>query len=117
MNARDRVRLLDMLDEARKLTAALQGKTRAALDDYLTANGVRHAIALIGEAASQISDETQQQYPDLEWKDMIGMRNFVIHHYHRVSLDVVWDTATRNIPALITQLEAILQANPDTPSA
>jgi uncharacterized protein with HEPN domain len=36
------------------------------------------------------------------------MRNFVIHHYHRVSLDVVWDTDTHSIPILIEQLESIL---------
>lgn len=115
MNESDRIRLLDMLEEARRLQAALQGKSRADLDDYLIANGVRHAIALIGEAASQISEATRQQYPDLEWKEMIGMRNFVIHHYHRVSLDVVWDTAAKDIPALITQLDAILADKPDAP--
>jgi uncharacterized protein with HEPN domain len=108
MNERDRVRLLDMLEEARKLQAALQSKTRADLDDYLTANGVRHAIALIGEAASQVSDETQQQYTKVAWKDIIGMRNFVIHHYHRVSLDVVWDTATHSVTELIILLDEIL---------
>jgi len=112
MNERDRVRILDMLEEARQLQAALQDRTRADLDDYLIANGVRHAIALIGEAASQVSDETRTRYTDIEWKDILGMRNFVIHHYHRVSLDVVWDTATQSVNKLITQLDFIL-ANPD----
>jgi uncharacterized protein with HEPN domain len=93
MNERDRIRLLDMLDAGRNLMAALQGKTRADLEDFLTANGVIHVIALIGEAASQISTETCAAYPHLNWKNMIGMRNVVIHHYHRVSLDVIWDTA------------------------
>ncbi len=111
MNERDRVRLLDMLDESRKLQTALEGKTRADLGDYLTANGVRHAIALIGEAASQVSDETRQQYTNIEWKDIIGMRNFVIHHYHRVSLDVVWDTATQSVSKLIVELDIILAAS------
>jgi uncharacterized protein with HEPN domain len=60
MNALDRTRLLDMLDEARSLQLALAGKTRPDLDDYLVANGVRHAIALIGEAASQVTAETRQ---------------------------------------------------------
>jgi uncharacterized protein with HEPN domain len=74
----------------------------------LFANGVRHAIVLIGEAASQISSETRETYPDLPWKDMIGMRNFVVHQDHRVSDAVVWQTATQNIPLLSAQLETLL---------
>lgn len=100
-----------MYEEAKKLQSALQGRSRADLDDYLIANGVRHAIALIGEAASQVSDETRQQHAHIEWKNIIGMRNFVIHHYHRVSLDVVWDTATRSVNTLVTQLASIVEAD------
>jgi uncharacterized protein with HEPN domain len=108
MNEFDRIRLLDMLDSGRNLVKALESKSRTDLEDFLTGNAVIHVIALIGEAASQIGKDTREAYPELDWKNMIGMRNFVIHHYHRVTLDVVWDTATHDIPKLIAQLEVIL---------
>lgn len=74
MNELDRTRLLDMLDEARSLRLALMGKTRSDLDDYLTANGVRHAIALIGEAASQVTtliDQLESIFPDNDSLDSL----------------------------------------------
>jgi uncharacterized protein with HEPN domain len=108
MNDSDRQRLIDMLDEARALQSALDGKSRPDMDEYIFSNGISHAITLIGEAAANVSAETQKMYPQIEWSNMIGMRNFLVHHYWRVKLDIVWDTATRNIPDLIEQLEAIL---------
>jgi uncharacterized protein with HEPN domain len=39
---------------------------------------------------------------------MIGMRNRVVHDYHGVNYDIVWEVATRNIPELIPELEKIL---------
>lgn len=113
MNRDDRERLVDMLDEARAPHAALAGKTRPDMDDYIFSNGVSHAITLIGEAAANISAETQKVYSQIEWSNIIGMRNFLVHHYWRVNLDIVWDTAIRNIPILIAQLESILADSSD----
>ncbi len=108
MNERDRSRLQDMLLESQKLQQAISGKTRSDLEDYLTANGISHAIALIGEAASQISEVTRDQYPHIKWSQIIGMRNFLIHQYRRVDTDVIWQTATINVAELVNQLEKIL---------
>jgi uncharacterized protein with HEPN domain len=41
------------------------------------------------------------------------MRNLLIHIYFKVDNNVLWDTATVSVPALIAQLEAILP--PDSP--
>jgi uncharacterized protein with HEPN domain len=40
------------------------------------------------------------------------MRNIIVHDYDDVDLDVVLDTAHRNIPPLIERLEARLAAQP-----
>lgn len=66
------------------------------------------AIELIGEAAARITDETKNQYPQIAWKNIIGMRNRIIHDYNNVNLDIVWQVASRNLPELAVQLAAIL---------
>ncbi len=109
MNERDKGHFRDIWNEGQQLQIALSDKTKVSLDDYLTANGVCHAIVLIGEAASQISAETRNQFPEIQWKLIIGMRNFVIHQYRRVDMDIIWHTATVSVPHLLTQIESLLK--------
>ena len=42
-----------------------------------------------------------------QWNSMIGLRNRIVHDYMNIDADIVWEVATRNIPALIVQLETL----------
>jgi uncharacterized protein with HEPN domain len=66
----------------------------------------REAIAF---AAGRLSPETQAMAPDLPWPKMVGMRNRLIHDYFRVDLDVVWDTVTLDLPALLPDIGRLLR--------
>jgi uncharacterized protein with HEPN domain len=75
MNERDIVRLRHMLDETRKAQEFVQTRTRDDLDsDELLAYAVRYALQIVGEAASQVTAETRTQHPEIQWKNIIGMR-------------------------------------------
>ena len=49
--------------------------------------------------------ETRQQYPAIPWRDIIGMRNLLVHEYFRIDHDIVWQTVTVELPALVHALE------------
>jgi uncharacterized protein with HEPN domain len=49
------------------------------LGDELLQNAVIRMLTIIGEAANKISKETQQQISTVEWEDIIGMRNRLVH--------------------------------------
>ncbi len=55
---------------------------------------------IIGEATKQVSKEFRTKNPDIPWADMAGMRDKLIHNYIDVDLDIVWDTATTDVPFL-----------------
>ena len=55
-----------------------------------------------------ITEETKSSYPDIQWRQIAGMRNRLIHEYFTVRLPIVWDVIANDIPALIAQLDAIL---------
>jgi uncharacterized protein with HEPN domain len=111
MNERDEVRLRDMLDAASKAEKFIVGKSRESLDiDDLLAFGLVRAIEIIGEAASRVTPETRQTSPQIPWKDIVGMRNKVIHNYNDVDYNLVWDTVTLDLPPLIVELEKILSS-------
>jgi uncharacterized protein with HEPN domain len=109
MNEYDETRLRDMLDESRVVKQFITGHTRSDLDtDTMLAYAVIRAIEVIGEAAARVTEETRSEYSQIEWKNIIGMRNRIVHNYNNVNRDIVWQVATHNLPELEQQLAAIL---------
>ncbi len=103
------VRLNHMLDAAREVIVFTSGRSRADLDsDQMLLRALSMSTGIIGEAASHLSDEVKEKYPEIPWRQIIGMRNFLFHEYFRVDPDILWDTATKAVPPLIPQLEQIL---------
>ena len=72
---------------------------------------VVHLIQEIGEAAAGVSAELRQQHPEIPWRQIVGMRNLIVHRYWEIDLLRVWDTVQDHIPALIAALEPIVVRN------
>lgn len=109
MNEQDEVRLRHMLDAAREVQTFVADRTRDDLDDnQMLVRALSMSIGIIGEAASQVSQEFRAANTDIPWPQIIGMRNRIIHAYFEVNLDILWETAADSIPALIVQLDGIL---------
>ena len=70
-----------------------------ALNDMMIDAVVRE-LAIIGEATNNISDGFRRNHPDIPFRDIIDMRNILIHDYAGVNTKVVWDTCKRNLPEL-----------------
>jgi uncharacterized protein with HEPN domain len=78
-----------------------------AADEVLQHAMVR-LLTVVGEAANKVSQEFQAAHPQIPWREIIGMRNQLIHEYFRIDLDEVWSTVEFDIPALITKLEPLV---------
>ena len=63
---------------------------------------------MIGEAAANVTQASQDSYPQIPWPEIIAMRNRLIHAYFDIDLDRVWDTVQDDLPPLVAQLESIL---------
>ena len=79
------------------------------LTAFLTQDGVIRQIEIIGEASKRISQQTKEKYPALPWKDMVGMRDRLIHGYFGVDLLAVWNTVEKDIPFLKKEIHRILK--------
>ena len=78
--------------------------------DIQCQDAVIRRLEIIGEAARRISDETRADYPNIPWREIIGMRNIVIHEYDDIDLDTVFKTAKKDLPSLIVSIEQIMNA-------
>jgi len=107
---KDRVRILDMLDHAGEVLGFAEGKSRSDLDElrWLNLSLVR-LLEIIGEAASRVSDRTRDAYPAVQWRQIIALRNRLIHGYNQVDLDILWDIVSEDIPRLASDLESIVR--------
>lgn len=81
-------------------------------DDFLADKekqyAVLRALEIIGEAAGRIPVEWRTLYTDLPWREMVGMRNIIIHHYFGVDEAVVWRTIQEELPPLIEAMSRML---------
>ncbi len=79
--------------------------------EELLQDGVVRNLEIIGEAVKNIPDSTRQSRPQIPWQEIMRMRDRIAHHYFRIDLEIVWETATRNLSvlkeAVVTLIEDI----------
>lgn len=76
----------------------------------LVYDAVLRNIEVIGEAAKHIPQDIQQQYPQIDWRRIAGMRDIVAHHYFSIHDEIVWDVVSNKISPLQEQIQQIIQA-------
>ncbi|MFH1672325.1 MAG: DUF86 domain-containing protein [Pseudomonadota bacterium] len=110
MQKDDVVRLRHMLDAAKEAVSFVQNKTRSSLDtDRQLVLSLVKSIEIVGEAAAHVSEKCVRDFPQIPWRNIIGMRNRLIHGYFDIDLAVVWKTVIEDLPPLIAELEEIVE--------
>lgn len=101
----DSLWLEDMAAHAREAVAMAKGRTRADLDkDRKLELALTRLLEVVGEAAAQVSAPTRSRH-DLPWTAIVGMRNILVHAYHRVDKDELWRLVTVRLPVLLRTLD------------
>ena len=100
------VSLGQMLDHAREARAMIRGRTRADLDsDRMLNLALVRLLEILGEAASRVQPEDRANYPQIPWREVVGLRNRLIHGYDRVDFDILWEIVTEDLDPVIAELE------------
>lgn len=104
-----KMRVEDILGSIEKIKDYTRGMTCEQFsEDAKTVDAVIRNLEIIGEAAGNIPLEIQQQYPDLAWLEMRGIRNIMAHEYFGVSLPIIWHAIERDLPPLKEGLSKLL---------
>jgi uncharacterized protein with HEPN domain len=64
---------------------------------------------VIGEAVGRLPQAFREAHPQVEWRDIVGFRNIAVHAYFSVQWEIVWATATDEVPVLRRQVMEIIQ--------
>ena len=57
-------------------------------------------IEIMVEAANMLTNEFVSAHPETPWKQVRGMRNYIVHEYFQIDDVVVWDVVSNNLPTL-----------------
>jgi uncharacterized protein with HEPN domain len=77
------------------------------VEDPKTVDAVLRNFEVIGEAAKNVPDDIRQEYDDVPWSEMAGMRDKLIHGYATVELQIIWTTIQEEVPALGAQITSV----------
>lgn len=92
--------MVDILEKIAKIKNKIEGKT---LEQFIENEDLQEIIEynllIIGEAISKIPIEVLLKYNDEKfyWRQIKDMRNFLIHQYWGVSLEMVYQVAVKDI--------------------
>ena len=105
MRRDDTVYLVHMLEMSRKAASKSAAVSHAEfLKDENLQFTLVHLVQVIGEAAGHVSAETRARLRTVPWQQIVGMRHHVVHGYLAVDLEVVWQVARHDLPALVATL-------------
>ena len=111
MNERDEKLLLKIKNEAEYLLGVLE---EGELDTFLKNRGMQYIVSMalikIGEYVKSLSKDFKQAYCDIEWREIVGLRDIAVHNYDGLNMDWIWVNVTKDVPELLEQVKRILLA-------
>ncbi len=93
--------IADIIDNAERIEAYLAGMDRRNLErDGRTGDAVERCLERICEVAHRLGKRAEELVPAQPWGDIRGMGNRLRHAYHRITLDVIWNTVQDHLPGV-----------------
>ena len=81
--------------------------------DETLKRAVVRALEIVGEASKKIDSAFKLRHSQIEWVNMVGLRNRLIHDYEGTDYDIVWEVIQDDIPELYFQVTKILKNHTD----
>ena len=103
---RDRALVLDMISAAEDILSFIKDCN---FEKFSSSKILRYAVErqllVIGEAARRLSDTFRDNFADIPWKAVIGLRNIIAHDYGEVLTERIWLVASRDLKDLLAKLK------------
>lgn len=85
--------------------------------DMIRTRALVNCFTEIGEAAARLSPGARSLVGALPWRQIVGMRNIIVHIYWGIDLGELVKTVHDDLPVLVASLESALAAWPNHPPA
>ena len=106
MTRSDDEHVADILDTATEVAALVAPSIDVWENDLMRRLAVERLLEITGESARTLSERCRARFPDVPWRDVVGLHVVLAHHYHRVDPRQVWTIANVELPRLVEVLRA-----------
>jgi len=102
--------LEDIEKSCEKVVRYTEGRTKdQVFEDDIRAEAVLLNLHIIGEAVKKLPGDLRERYPDVAWREIAGLRDFIAHTYFALDFDILWDAVERDVPALLDAVRKIIR--------
>jgi uncharacterized protein with HEPN domain len=100
------IHIRECLDRIKRYTG--QGR-EAFLTSELIQDAVLRNLQTMAESVKRLSQSFKEDYPEVEWQEVIGLRNVLVHDYLDIDEVEIWDIVAQDLPPFERHIETILQ--------
>lgn len=101
-----------LLQIIKRCNRVVEKVSNISVTDFALNDDIKEVVCFnlfqIGELANGLSIEFIKEYNKIPWKQIIGMRNRIVHGYDTINLEIVWSTSIESIPELKSYCKEIL---------
>jgi uncharacterized protein with HEPN domain len=103
-------RLMHVLTAIDTIENALADKRLEDLTrDLMLRLAVERSFEIICEAAHRIPADVKARQPEIDWRKMVDFGNRLRHAYHRIEPNILWETASRDLPPLKAFVDRVIR--------
>ena len=107
---RDKGRLEHILECIANINEFVEGKTFEQIEvDKMCYFAIVYQLVIIGEAANMLTKEFREARPQTPWREIVNMRNFIVHGYNVVDKNEVWSVIQDDLVPLKQQIEEYIE--------
>jgi len=108
--AKDKGRLDHILECINNIFEFVEGKTFEQIEgDKMCYFAIVYQLVIIGEAANMLTKEFREARPQTPWREIVSMRNFIVHGYNVVDKNEVWSVIQGDLVPLKQQIEEYIE--------
>lgn len=102
--------LNDILESIHHIETYTRGLDEEAFaKDTQAQDAVIRRFEIIGEAVKALPDDVKQKNPKVRWNDIAGLRDVLIHGYHRVNIARVWQVIEDDLADLSNVIQSLIE--------
>jgi len=102
MNARDKIHIDRIKEELCFIQKTLENKDKELfLQDEILQHAITMSIIIIGECANHLSDNFKEKHSQIQWVEIIAVRNIASHGYWQLNMEQIWQAIEEDIPKLV----------------
>lgn len=77
------------------------------IENEMAVDAVLRNFEVVGEAAKNVPVSVREDFDEVPWSEMAGMRDKLIHGYATIELEIIWETVEEELPTVRRQMETV----------